>query len=258
MIPHVQVSCRNQLYSIENVSTVKDLKAKLKKASGLKEDCRLIFQGDVVEEGPLSKYGIRDGSTMIALSGSSVTFSEFLAVWLDMTNNPTFEKWSKLLNNSRFREAMKDDFHGISGLSRQGVADSIRSSLDAGYHTLRRGWEHPKFRQTFSDPIRIEGYRKVVATFLSKKVLSHMHPSAKSIVQSPEEWRKQFIKLTSDFIQAGDVILDGILEVILDVLKGAGRAATSWRRHQQTYEPSMEDPNLANELLFELSESDDE
>jgi hypothetical protein len=57
--------------------------------------------------------------------------------------------------------------------------------------------------------------------------------------------------------------LDGMLDILLDVLKGAGKTSksgttTERRKEFGNWEPEMDDPSLANNLLFELSESEDD
>jgi hypothetical protein len=147
-------------------------------------------------------------------------------------------------------------------LKRQDVSNFLKNSLDLSYHRLRAVWDFPFFRSALTDPIRIEVYRKVVANHLSKKILSDI-PGAKQLVESPEAWRRELLKFTSALIRIGDVVLDGVLDLLLDVLKGAGKTSmpgttTENRKEFGNWEPEMDDPSLANNLLFELSESEDE
>jgi hypothetical protein len=88
------------------------------------------------------------------------------------------------------------------------------------------------------------------------------------LIENPETWRHQILKLASVIIRTGDAILDGVLDVLLDVLKGAGKSKSGSEHAYTTnprsfptesqIDPAMEDPAKANDLLFELSESEDE
>jgi hypothetical protein len=93
-------------------------------------------------------------------------------------------------------------------------------------------------------------------------------PGAKSLIHDAKAWRRQMLKLTAIIVRTGDSILDGVLDVLLDILKGAGKSRSGseyayasnpsgFPTHPQI-DPAMEDPFKASDLLFELSESEDE
>ena len=95
-------------------------------------------------------------------------------------------------------------------------------------------------------------------------------------IQKPDLWRREFAKVVTKAIRVGDTILEGLLDLLLDILKGKGSSAASAAMNGYTTtlsppvdEPSassladsitdqMNDPSLANNLLFELSESEDD
>jgi hypothetical protein len=154
----------------------------------------------------------------------------------------------------------------LINFNRKDVSDGLRKGFDVVYHRLRSLWEHPILRQDLHDPDRIESYRKVVSTNVSPELLKKWHLD--DAVKSKDNWRREFIRITSHVIRIGDAILDGILDLLLDVLKGKG---ASMKFASQDYQssgyststpditnPRMDDPTLANDLLFELSESDEE
>jgi hypothetical protein len=94
--------------------------------------------------------------------------------------------------------------------------------------------------------------------------MKSLSPKFQEAVRSKEIWRREFVKIISNVLNLGDTILDGILELLLDVLKGKG----SSNRHPSnggssssgvsSSDPRMDDPSLANNLLDELSESEEE
>jgi hypothetical protein len=180
-------------------------------------------------------------------------------------------------------EAFKSMGDNISSLTRKDVADALRNSFDVMYHRLRSWWEHPSLRQGLHDPDRIESYRKVISTNLSQNLLSKLSVRLQQAVKSKDVWRREFLKVTSNVIRLGDTVLDGILDLLLDVLKGKGPnryypsqssddnrgdPTFGFGGNEQQYastqdtthasDPRMDDPSLANNLLFELSESEDD
>ena len=108
-----------------------------------------------------------------------------------------------------------------------------------------------------------------MSTNLSPNFLKRVS-SFQKVIESPELWRREFSKIATKLIKFGDTVLEGILDLLLDVLKGKG---SSYAAKQQSFSeegdsrsPStstdfavtneMKDPSLANNLLFELSDSE--
>ena len=130
-------------------------------------------------------------------------------------------------------------------------------------------------RQGLHDPERIENYRHVFSTNLSPSFLKKISQGQqlKKIIDSPELFRREFSKFATKAIRLGDAILEGILDLLLDVLKGRGSSSRSNKylsaaqldsesgdsaEPANTVTSAMEDPSLANNLLFELSESEED
>jgi hypothetical protein len=255
------------------VTTVEDLVARLQKSSGIArgdlKPAKVLYQGKVLERKDLLRQaGVLDGANLIVVTDNyQLKGKEVLALILEMLKEDSWENRFQATWRSsgaslvqQIQEAWKEQ---IQYLQPSDVSNALRHSLDLSYHTLRRTWEHPMFRQSLQDPNRIEAYRQVVASHLSKKILKEI-PGAKAMVNNPEAWRKQVFKATSGFLRLGDIVLDGLLDIVLDIVKGVGKRNEmnmnphSHSSEQQQYTPTMEDPSLANNLLFELSESEDE
>jgi len=275
-VRNLQVVCRNQVYVISDVSTVDELVDRLQRDSGISRSeilsCRVIHKGNVLEKNTsLRKAGIHDGSSVIVVTDNyRLKGKEALAIFLEMISEDSWDKMKKQMKErgetidfDGFREIWKDSKY----IKRQQVAEALRNSLDLSYRMLRGGWEHPAFRSALYDTDRIEAYRQVIDKHLSKKILGEL-PGAKSLVSDAEAWRRQISKITSVVIRAGDTILDGVLDVLLDVLKGAGKISPGSEYSYATnpnkfptesqIDTTMEDPFKASDLLFELSESEDE
>jgi hypothetical protein len=257
------------------VSTVDELVNQLQQVSGLspREIQTILFKGKVLErKALLRQLGVQDGANVIVVTENyQMKGKEVLALFLEMITEENWEnfqsKWRshQQLNNpdSSFRAAFAEQWKEARLLQRHHVSDFIRNSLDLSYHTLRASWEHPTFRRSLSDPMRIEAYRKVVANHLSKRILSDI-PGAKFLVEHPDAWKNQMLQLTTGILRLGDVILDGVLDILLDVLKGAGNsskrdgsAAGYYRDGYAFPDATLDDPSEANNLLYELSESED-
>jgi hypothetical protein len=264
---------------------------------------RIVWNGRVLTDRneALAKAGIKNGDRVLIVPGDSKTGGlDVLAMWLFMLSshedailgfvNLTRKRWEEQRRQQQqnsdshdeaAREAWTAFTEDLVHLKRTDVADSLRNGFDLAYHQLRAWWEHPSFRQRLHDPDRIENYRKVVSTNLSERVLGVSPPSLQRAVRSPEVWRKEFQRITSNVIRVGDTIMDGVLDLLLDVLKRGNSAAagsSSSKYAAQSLgglggdaggaeaaaaaaaasDPRMDDPSLANDLLYELSESDDD
>lgn len=304
-IRNLHVTYRGQTYTIrEGVSTVNELTARFERLNNNSIDPVLpkgiVWKGQILKPGDdLSKAGIKHGDRVMILPGDKETKAvDILAVYLFLlsSNEKAIEDAISKIRKEQPEalEGLKDMVHsirdGLNNIDRRGVANFLRSAFDLSYHRLRSWWEHPSLRQGLHDPDRIENYRKVVSTNLSAKFIKKVSsPSLqlKKIIESPELWRREFTKIATKAIRCGDTILEGILELLLDILKGRGsssarsnqyfsetQSSSSEAQNNQdgggwglsseasnlsgTVTNEMEDPSLANNLLFELSESEDD
>jgi len=259
----------------------------------------IVWKGEILKpDTNLSKAGIKNGDhVMILPTGKESKATDILAFYLFLlsSNEKAIEQAIAKIKEEQpetfetIQETWKEMFDStrdnIHHLKKQDVTDALRTNFDLAYHRMRSWWEHPLLRQGLHDPIRIENYRKVVAQNLSTKVLKkYSIPSpVQNAIKSPQLWKKEFTKFVVKAIRFGDTILEGILDLLLDVLKGRGSSSSSSSPTQQqrqnrgttttawasaeatahttladTYTDEMEDPSLANNLLDELSESEDD
>jgi hypothetical protein len=297
-IRNLHVTYRGQTYTIrEGVSTVGELTARFEQLNNNLGNMGnhitpkgIVWKGQVLKPGDdLSKAGLKNGDRVMILPGDKDTKAiDMIAVYLFLlsSNEKAVEDAiSKLrAEQPEIYEDTKETFQFIrdrlNDVSRTDVANFLRDMFDINYHRLRSWWEHPSLRQGLHDPDRIENYRKVVSTNLSArfiKKISSPTTQLHKIIESPELWRREFSKFATKVIRFGDTILEGILDLLLDVLKGR---SSSTAKSQQYFSASgeaqpheagtlgsletagtvtskMEDPSLANNLLFELSESED-
>jgi hypothetical protein len=268
-VSNLQVSCRDRVYTIDNVSTVGDLVNRLERESGISHkdmlSGKVLYKGRILgKEDMLRNAGVFDGSRLIVVTDNyQMKPKEFLALLLFTLSE---DGWEKFLQAQKEHPGSLTDFLAewkeAQFISRDDVSNFLRNGLDLSYHALRASWDNPNFRTSLSDPNRIEAYRKVVSLHLSQRILGDI-PGAKNLVQSPEKWRKQVLKFTAIVIQVGDTMLDGLLDLLLEVLKGAGKTAAAsnverYRRDTTSTTSTVDDPFLANNLLYELSESESE
>ncbi len=294
-IRNLQVTYRGQTYTIrEGVSTVNELTAHFERMNNTLGNMGhrmspkgIVWKGQILKPGDdLSKAGIKHGDRVMILPGDKeVKAVDILGVYLFLLSSN-----EKAITDtiSHFKqeqpeavESMKEVFQGmkddVGKMTPKHVSNALRNGMDLSYHRLRSWWEHPSLRQGLHDPEKIENYRKVVSTNLSTKFLKKLSSSAsplQKIIESPDLWRREFSKLATKVIRFGDTILEGILDVLLDLLKGS-RSSSLSEQHVASVEEGrmpatsntsadfdvtneMEDPSLANNLLFELSESEDE
>jgi hypothetical protein len=277
----------------------------------------IIWKGQILKpDDSLIKAGIKNGDHVMILPDEKETkATDMLAVYLFLlsSNEKAIEDAITKIKQEQPEsfEQMEEMFHSfrdnIQHLKKQDVVDNLRTNFDLAYHRIRSVWEHPSLRQSLHDPDRIENYRKIIAQNLSRTKFLNNNNNKQSpnnnrlqnAINSPEIWKKEFTKFVAKAIRVGDTILEGILDLLLDVLKGKGSSSsssnanrnnsyysTSSSLHQQddgaagmssasssswtsaaanahttladTFTDEMEDPSLANNLLFELSESEDD
>eukprot|EP00980_Cylindrotheca_fusiformis_P008846 scaffold1888_cov120-Cylindrotheca_fusiformis.AAC.16 len=268
-LKNLQVSCRDKVYTIDNVSTVDELVRSLEKESGIPHNDilsgKVLHKGRILEQKDLLRnVGVLDGSRIVVVTDNhQMKPREFLAMVLFTLSEEGWEKFLQTQDENIIEhvvEKVSAEWKEAQFLKRDDVSAFLRNGLDLSYHALRACWDNPSFRNSLSDPDQIEAYRKVVSLHLSKKILSDI-PGAAKIVKSPEKWREKVLRFTSSIIRIGDTILDGILDLLLDVLKGAGRTTfpeDRYRRETESQSSTMDDPFLANNILFDLSDSESE
>jgi len=296
-IRNLQVSYRGQTYTIrEGVSTVNELTARFERMNDTLENMGhrmspkgIVWKGQILKPGDdLSKAGIKHGDRVMILPGDKeVKAVDILGVYLfllssnekaitDAVAKFKQEQPEAVEAMKEMIQSMRDDF---GKMTPKYVSNVLRGGIDVSYHRLRSWWEHPSLRQGLHDPEKIENYRKVVSTNLSTRFLKKLSSSPsplQKIIESPELWRREFSKLATKVIRFGDTILEGILDILLDLLKGSRSSSLAEQQHKSssaeeavisvnpdassefTVTNEMEDPSLANNLLFELSESEDD
>jgi hypothetical protein len=300
-VRNLHVTYRGQTYTIkEGVSTVHELTARFERLNNQSNNPDnhvsargIVWKGQILKPGDdLSKAGIQNGDRVMILPADKETKAvDILAVYLFLlsTNEKALDDAIDRLKEEQpeMFEAMQDVsssfLENLGDLKRKDVADFFRTSFDSSYHMIRGWWERPSFRESLHNPDRIENYRKVVSTNLSRRFLQKYFPASfQKAIQTPELFRREFTKLVTKAIRIGDTILEGLLDLLLDILKGKGssEAAAAANRSDvsgasntnawastgtpannmadSTMTDEMMDPSLANNLLFELSESEDD
>lgn len=283
-VKNIHVHFRDTVTVIpDGCSTAQELADRFRQLSGRTDlnKIQVLCQKKALQPNDsLAEAGIQPGDKVILVPhDKQVTGVDILAVYLFMASNGagTFSQFKGKMTGEQseqfeqFEELWKEAKDKIVHLTRQDVADGLRNGFDLAYHRLRSLWEHPVIRQNLHDPDRIETYRKVVLTSVSPQMLKEW--KLEKAVRSKDDWRQTFLKYTSQILRIGDIIMDGILDVLLEVLKGKGASAkyassSTSSEYGQEYSsssanlpetnPRMDDPSLANDLLYELSESDED
>lgn len=275
------MSCRDQVYDISDVRTVDDLLKELQSKSRISQrdlkPAKVLYRGKVLDRTDLLKNrGVAENDSLIVVTDNyRLKGIEVMALFLEMLgNDDSFDrlqsKWQQQGTGTYLRAMWSE----LQNVDKSEVSRGLRTSMDILYHRLRSTWEHPHFRLALSDPTQIEAYRKVVARHLSKKIFKSMSPDAQRTLQDPEAWKNQVLRFSSSLFRCGDIIMDSMLQIVLDVFNGSSVAAQtsalssvykqpesfqdgSPNSQSSIYDQTMEDPSIANQMLFELSESED-
>ena len=265
---NLRISCRGQLYTVNDVSTVDELLQSLQQAtrSDVKaSDFRVIHKGKILNVGEtLRDVGVHDGSRLMVLTDSNkMKAKEFLALFLAMVSEEGWDRFRReLLEHPEAMNSFHSSLNRTERLNSHDVYTYLRNGLDLSYHGLRAWWERPSFRSSLANHEKIEAYRRVVAFHLNARIMNDI-PWVKKTIQSRARWRNEVSKIVAIVLRTGDIVLDAILAILLDVLKGNGEGSAkiaTWDKYSpnasKSKKPSkMEDPNF-EDLLFELSDSD--
>ena len=292
-IRNLHVTYRGKTYTLrEGVSTVNELTERFESLNNNLGNMGnhvspkgIVWNGKFLEPGEdLSKAGVKNGDRVMIMPGDKETKPiDVLGMYLFLLSNSEAaiqEAISKMREKEpeafeQMKEGMqnlRDDLNSLHEITPKQVSDVLRGVFDSTYHRLRSWWEHPSLRQGLHDPEKIENYRKVVSTHLSKNFLTKRKPTLQKVIESPELWRREFSKMATKVIRFGDTVLEGILDLLLDVLKGKGSSYAAKQppslEQEESSSPNttseftvtseMTDPSLANNLLFELSDSEDD
>jgi len=300
-IPFIRVSCRDEWYSMEHCVTVGDVLYELgrrqdnsRKRSSSPHQPKLIFHGKVLEDPKsiLKEQGVKNGDTILIVTDNQpLQAHEALAMFLEMmaaggeTEDNPFARLMRQWRDYGMGDSVSNLFFSQEqqeqdNLTATRISHSFRNAIDLGYHRLRSWWEHPDFRKRIQYP-NLEIYRKVLQRHLPVAIQNELSPSAKHILQNQQAWQEQIGRVGYTILQFGDVVLDGLLDIVLDIVQGAARSRQDSSLSSQfsrsssssgegrsptstsgstasSYEPTMEDPFMANQMLYELSESEDE
>lgn len=283
-VKDLQVSFRGQTITVRGASTVEELARRVQEASGGSDQsfgsARALWNGKMLKPGEsLSEAGVQPGDRVLVVpEQKQCNAQDALAMYLFLISegSNSLDKIQSSLAEEQIeqlQEVFKDVRETFRQLTRKDVTDSLRNGFDVAYHRLRSWWEHPSLRRGLHDPDRIETYRKVVNANMSPALLKITPSGLQHAIKSEEIWRRDFLRIASNVIRLGDTILDGVLDLLLDVLKGKGSKyasqgpkSTSEASHETqpnpfssiATDPRVDNPSLANDLLYELSESDED
>ena len=181
---------------------------------------------------------------------------------------PSLFEWMKEENLD-----WNDVIESLKSITRDDVSLIVRETLTRSYNQLRDFWNDPNIRGIFNDPVKIEGARQMCLSNPELRTSIEGVPGGKKLLNDQEAWNTYFQTLGKVTKSAGDTVLDGILDVLIDILKSGSsnvsgpRSTTSMPDLSRsstvgTCEPSFQsetiDPSVASNVLFELSESEEE
>lgn len=264
-LKNLQISCLGQLYTVDDVSTVDELLQSLEQvtSSDMKaSNFRVIHKGRILNVGEnLKDVGVLDGSRLMVLTDSKkMKAKEFLALFLAMVSEEGWDRFRReFLEHPEAVNHLHSSWNRAERLTSHDVYTYLRNGLHQSYHGVRAWWERPSFRSSLADHEKIEAYRKLVAFHLNARIMDDV-PWVKNTIQSPARWRNEVSKVATIVLRTGDIVLDGMLAILLDLLKGNGKGVAI-SGTLDSYSPSIskestgEDPDLEN-LLDELSDSD--
>ena len=292
----VQVSLDGKLYDVHDVTTVSELKERLQEVSGMTNETlwdgsQISFRGKTLKATDiLRRVGVKDGAKVVVTlpeSKSEPKLSHKKRKRDHNSKNPNKGNtgWgesfrSPPFSDNRFEgsggkpppsifEWMKDEgvnwgdvLERLRSIKREDVSSVVRESLTRGYHQLRDFWNDPNTRNLLKDPIRSEAARQMILANPELRASIEGVPGGKKILNDQLAWQQYCQSLSDVTISAGDAILDGLLDVLIGILKSSTSSTGNNEFGTSQQDPSFQsetiDPSVASNVLFELSESEDE
>jgi hypothetical protein len=248
---------RGKAYTVEDVTTVSELQERIQELAGTNATGQLLFQGKELEPSDiLRSVGVKEGATLILVPPEPETTAEPAAAAAE-ESPPNFKDLFDTLEIGDWQDLPAY----ISNVNKDEVAKSLREGFATMYDELKKYWLDPSYRKVLEDPKKIETARIFIGNNKQLKDAIEEVPGGKELLNSEPKFREYVISLNRVALKAGDEIFDGVLDVLLDVLKGAGKHMHGPSSSSSSSTPqdfSTIDPSVSASLLFELSESEDE
>ena len=249
-IRNVQVLVRGKTYTVEDVTTVSELQERIQEIAGANETGQVFFNSKELEPSDiLRRVGVKEGATLILVPSEE---TETPPNFKDAFDSLDISDWQDLLDH-------------ISKVNKDEVSTWLREGFGTMYDEMKKHWLDPAYRKGLEDPNKIEAARLFIVSNKQLRDAMEEVEGGKELLKSEKKFREYVLLLNQVSIKAGDAILDGLLEVLLDVLKGAGKhmyhgpsSSSSSSSASSPQDFSTIDPSVSASLLFELSESEDE
>ena len=240
---------------VRDVTTVSDLQERLQEVSGQSSESlqgNFMFQGKPLDPSDvLRRVGVKEGATLTLITeNEQLEDAEalFNRLFDSMPGNDEDEDQLDL-------QTVVDIMRAVQ---RDDVARYMREGFESIYYYLREAWDKQKAANVEADSKQMEAMRKLILNNPKAKQMVEQMKGGEELLQSPERWREFVLELIRLMRRAGDEILSGMLDVLLDVLKGAGKKTASANGSDSHAEFQDLDPSVASNVLFELSESEDD
>ena len=300
------------MYNIHDVTTVSELQERLQEVSGMNDETmwdgsQVSFRGKALKATDiLRRVGVKEGAKIVI---TLPNFSEQDGSSKKKRKRGNNRKNGNNKNNKRHNgwgtsfpppppfsghrfdgssgkappsifEWMKDEsldwgdvLETLRSIKREDVSSVVRDSLTRGYHQLRDFWNDPNIRDALNDPIKTEAARQMCLANPELRASIEGVPGGKKLLNDQQAWRQYFQTLAEVAMSAGDAILDGLLDVLIEILKGGSSTSSSsssqdrsvgstagsdGNRQDPSFQSETIDPSVASNVLFELSESEDE
>jgi hypothetical protein len=252
-IRNVQVMLRGKPYTVKDVTTVSELQERIQEIAGANETGQVLFRGKELEPTDiLRRVGVKEGATVTLVPSSSSPSEDILE------SPPNFKEAFSIMDISDWQDLLDH----INKVNKDEVSTWLREGFGSIYDEMKKHWLDPQYRKMIDDPNKIEAARLFIVSNSALRDAIEEVDGGKELLKSQDKFRDYILSLNLVAIKAGDAIFDGVLEVLLDVLKGAGKhmygpsSSSSSSRTSQDF--SSIDPSVSASLLFELSESEDE
>ena len=248
----LQVTLRGKKYDVSDVTTVKELKEKVKEISGNAKDHSVLFGGKKLAASvSLREAGVSDGDqlNMVPASSSSTKSKQSTAAATATTTDS--DVGSAENNDSEDSMAAMKEYLQQSGMDPAEIEKMMESmdgkmpDMQESLQSMTQMMNSPMFQAYMSDPQMLEQSRQMILNNPMLKGMMGSMPGMEELLNDPEAWREAMQAAANMYKNMDSADLQKMMEGMGNMPGGPG-----------LFNGGMDNSAAATAALDELDEDD--
>lgn len=187
---------RGKKYDISNVTTVKELKEKVKDISGTTKEHNVLFGGKKLAASvSLREAGVSDGDQLNMVPASTKAKQSAAAAGTAASSSSNAEESADSAVDEDTMEAMKE-YLKQSGMDTSSLESMMKSmdgkmpDLQESLQSMTQMMNSPMFQEYMSNPEMLEQSRQMILNNPMLKGMMAGMPGMEELLNDPVEWRE--------------------------------------------------------------------